>query len=546
MSAQSVLFRSSLSIALLPLLGLAAARAATPAPPPPPTAASTSAVYASPAQGVQKVPLNQSVVLHLPASVKSISVSNPGIADIMVLHDRELYVAGKTTGSTNVVIWGTDGKVMTTFPLEVTHDIEGLKQKLHELMPDESIRVQSAEENLVLSGTVSNLSRMQAAQDIAQGFLADCVNSWSDSLQQAGKEDKKVDAQLEPQKDKICDKAHVVNLMQVGGAQQVMLKITVAEVARTVVKRLNSDLNIFNFGNHFSSGAVSGGATFPNALDPNGLLTPVMGSLNGASPTIGPPVSLLQPNTPTINNTGVFLNYLRGNFLLSAVLDASKRDGLARILSEPTLTALTGQEAQFISGGEFPIPVPQGNNSTTIQFKEYGVGVRFIPLVLDSGKINLSLNVSVSELSTDNNVSISNSTSATTFVIPSLTKRSASSSVELADGQTIGIAGLINDNVRSYVERLPGLGSVPILGSLFTSQQFLSGQTELVIFVTPHLAKPISAKQMRLPTDGYVPPSDFEFYLLGKLESRKSAKRSQSSTELSRDATPPANFGHDL
>lgn len=531
---------------VLPLALLALASASPLQAAPPPATPAPAAISAVPMQATRQVAVNQSLVLQLGAAIKNVSVSNPGIADLMVLHERELYVAGKTPGTTNVVVWGKDGKVLSSFPVQVTLDIEGLKQKLHELMPDESIRVQSAEENLVLSGTVSSVSHMDAAKQVAQSFLPDCVNAWSDALAQAGKPGEQATAATQPQKDELCKKAHVVNLMQVGGAQQVMLKITVAEVARTVVRRLNSDLNIFNFGKNWSGGAVAGGATFPNALDSNGLLTPVLGSLNGSAATIGPPVSLLQPNLPGIDNTGIFLNYLRGNLLLNAVLDVSKRNGLARILSEPTLTALTGQEAQFISGGEFPVPVPQGNNNVAIEFKEYGVSVRFTPLVLDSGKINLNLNVTVSELSTDNNLSLTSSGTTATFIIPSLTKRSASSSVELADGQTIGIAGLINDNVRSYVERLPGLGEIPILGALFHSQQYLSGQTELVMFVTPHLAKPIAAGQMRLPTDGYVAPSDFEFYLLGRLEGGKPRSRNPAAAELGTEAAPQARFGHDL
>lgn len=535
----NLLAASPRRFALAFLLGIGSAFSAQPAP------VTAPLLTVVPSQAPQQLAVNQSLVLQLNAAVRNVSIGNPGIADIMVLHERELYIAGKTPGTTNVVVWGSDGKVLTTFPVQVSHDIDGLKRKLHELMPDEDIRVQSAEENLVLSGTISNLSRMQAARDVAQGFLPDCVNAWSDTLSQAREAGAKTDDKLQPQKDELCKKARVVNLMQVGGAQQVMLKITVAEVARSVVKRLNSDLNIFNFGKTVSGGAVSGGGTFPNALTPDGLWVPAIGG-SGAGPTVSPPINYLQPNLPAIDNTGVFLNYLRGNLLLSAVLDASKRNGMARILSEPTLTALTGQEAQFISGGEFPVPVPQGNNNVAIEFKEYGVSVRFTPLVLDSGKINLALNVTVSELSSDNNIALSSSSSAATFVIPSLTKRSASSSVELADGQTIGIAGLINDNVRSYVERLPGLGDIPVLGMLFHSQQYLSGQTELVMFVTPHLAKPIAPEQVRLPTDGFVPPSDLEFYLLGKLEGSKRRPSPNPIPNTAGEPAPVARFGHDL
>jgi pilus assembly protein CpaC len=220
---------------------------------------------------------------------------------------------------------------------------------------------------------------------------------------------------------------------------------------------------------------------------------------------------------------------------------------MAKVLSEPTLTTLTGQEAQFLSGGEFPIPVPQGgtSNAITITFKEFGVGVKFLPVVLDSGHINLTLNVNVSELTSNNQVVLSTPGTTSTFLIPSLTKRSASSTIELANGQTIGIAGLINDNVRQFVDKLPGLGDIPLLGALFRSQEYRSGKTELVIFVTPHLARPIAPQQVRLPTDSFVPPDDLEFYLLGRMEGRKGPKPANVAPAVPR-TTERLRFGHDM
>ena len=528
-------FSTRLGASLIGLLALLGSASAAPAP------VAASSVAAQATRGANyRVPLYKSTVVTLAEPAKRISVGNPGVADILVLRSSELYVVGKALGSTNVVVWDDAGRVTTSFDVEVTHDLETLKEKIHQLLPGEDIRVYSAQERLVLSGQVSSLTRMDAARELASGFLPSCIAANSDAPVTGA--DGKPAAAVTHSVDNSCKKGDVVNLMQVGGAQQVMLKITVAEMARNVVKSLDSNLNFFNVGDHLSGGGVAGGASFPNALDPNGLLTPVLGS----GGTVGPPVSLFQPNTPSIGATGVFLNYLRGNFFLQAVLDISKRDGLAKILSEPTLTTLTGQEAQFVSGGEFPIPVPQGGtNATTIEFKEFGVGVKFVPLVLDSGRINLSLKVSVSDVSTDNNVSIKNATSSSSFVIPSLTKRSATSTVELADGQTIGIAGLINDNVRAFVQKLPGLGDIPGLGALFRSQQYLSGQTELVIFVTPHLARPIAPNQVRLPTDSFVPPKDLEFYLMGRMEGR-GGRPSTPGASAPRQPPTATRFGHDL
>lgn len=491
---------------------------------------------AAPGQKVT-VPLNKSITLSLEQPAKRIAVGNPGVADIVILRGNEVQVIGKALGATNLVAWNDSGRVQATYSIEVVHDLDTLKQKLHQMLPGDDISVQSAQENIVLTGEVSSLSRVQAATDLAQSFIPECIQA-----ETSDKEGAPVSALPGVGQGQDCDKGKVINMMQVGGAQQVMLKITVAEVARDVTRRLDTNLNIMNVGGNLKSGLVNGGATFPNALDAGGLATPV---LSGGSP-IGPPVSVFQPTTPTIDANGLFFSYLSGDLFLQAVLDVSKRNGLAKILSEPTLTTMTGQEAQFLSGGEFPIPVPQGgaSNAVTIEFKEFGVGVKFLPVVLNSGRINLKLNVSVSEISQDNNVALAAAGTTNSFLIPSLTKRSAISTVELADGQTIGIAGLISDNVREFVQKFPGLGDIPGLGMLFRSQEFRSGQTELVIFVTPHLARPISAEQVRLPTDSFVPPSDREFYLMGRTEAKEG--RPRSAPHSSKGGAEGAKFGHEF
>ncbi len=464
------------------------------------------------------VPLYKSLTVKLSGPAKRVSVGNPGVADIVILRSNELQLVGKALGGTNLVAWDGNGRVLATYSVEVVHDLDTLREKLHQLLPGEPISARSAQENIVLSGEVGNLSKMQAAVALAESFIPECIEA-----QTLGDGDSKAVTTLPGAgKGRDCDKGRVVNLMQVGGAQQVMLEIKVAEMARTVLKSMDADVQIYNLGKRGSVGAVEGGATFP--------------TLGGAPAT-----------TPDIDTSGIFFSYLKGDLFLEAVLEISRRKGLAKILSEPTLTTLNGQEAEFLSGGEFPIPVPQGGatSSITIEFKEFGVGVKFLPVVLDSGRINLKLNVSVSELSQDNTVTLAPGGTTSTFVIPSLTKRSAKSTVELANGQTIGIAGLISDNTREFVDKLPGLGDIPDLGLLFRSQEFRSGQTELVIFVTPHLARPISPGKIALPTDSFVPPSDREFYLMGRMEARDGQAR-PSKPESSRGGAEGARFGHDL
>jgi pilus assembly protein CpaC len=337
------------------------------------------------------------------------------------------------------------------------------------------------------------------------------------------------------------DSSNVLNLLQIGGAQQVLLEVKIAEISRSLVRKLDIDFNIFSATSPWKLGAVNGGASFPDAV----IKQPGLGDVRipqffdqGAW---GPAIPEYAPTESQIENTGAFLQYLSGDFLFELVIDAAKNQGLAKVLAEPNLTTLSGQEAKFISGGEFPIPVPSGDRGITIEFKEYGVGLVFLPIVLDSGLISLKVNVAVSELIEDHSVAlgIAEGLASTNFFIPALTKRAANATVEVPSGQTIAIAGLINEKLRESVDKFPGLGDLPILGSLFRSQDFVKGQTELVIFVTPRLAAPFNPDLVKLPTDAFVEPNDTEFYLLGKMEGSKSS--------LGPDKTgTEGKFGHEL
>jgi pilus assembly protein CpaC len=286
----------------------------------------------------------------------------------------------------------------------------------------------------------------------------------------------------------------------------------------------------------WTGGAINGGGSVSTGGLP--LIPP--------SSTLGGVTASLNPNPLAITDTGFFASYLSGNTMLNMTLDAARQNGLARILAEPTLTTLSGQEAQFLSGGEFPIPVPQGSsNGTTIQFKEFGVGLRFVPIVLGSGQISLALSISVSELTEASSVAVSTQDSSATFLVPSLTKRSASATVELMDGQTMGIAGLISEDLRETVNKFPGLGSIPILGNLFRSQEFVKGESELVILVTPRLAQPLRPDEIRLPTDNFIEPNAKEFYLMGKLEGKPRDDEASGSAAGS-DGGVDSDFGHEI
>ncbi len=470
------------------------------------------------AQQSVNVPLHKSTVIRLPFPVGRVSVANPEMVDILVINSKEIYLVGRELGSTNAILWDRAKRIKEILGLQVTHDLDGLKQKLHRFLPGESIQVASSQESIVLSGEVSSPQKMSAALDLASTYL-------TDEKRRGGKDERST---------------QLLNLMQIGGAQQVLLEVKVAEISRSLVRRLDINFSAFSTDSRWSLGAVNGGAAFPDAI----ISDPVLGDVRIPHLTNhvwGPAVSELAPTESTIENTGAFIQYLSGDFFLEFVIDAAKNQGLAKVLAEPNLTTLSGQEAKFISGGEFPIPVPQANGSVTVKFKEYGVGLIFVPVVLDSGLVSLKVNVSVSELADDNAVRLgfAEGLSSTSYFIPALSKRAANATVEVPSGQTIAIAGLINENLRESVRKFPGLGDLPILGNLFRSQEFIKGQTELVIFVTPRLAKAFDADLAKLPTDDFIEPSDTEFYLLGRMEGRRPS--------LGPDKTGAEGvFGHEL
>ncbi len=465
------------------------------------------------------VPLYKSRLVRFAEPATRISVGNPDVADILILRSTQLYVLGKDLGTTNVLLWDKEDRLIGTVEVEVTHDLQSLKKKLHELLPNEEIEVRSAQRNIILSGNVSNAAKMEAALRIARGYFASFTAVDSTEFQQDDQSGADGGSRGE-----------VINLMSVGGVQQVMLEVKVAEISRTELRRLDVRFNsIFLNSSEFAWGGVNGGASFPDALFDNDTRVPIF---NRDAP-LGPVIDEFAPNDLIIEDKGFFASLLTSDALFNVAFDAAKENGLAKILAEPTLTTQTGQTAEFLSGGEFPIPVPQGgiSNAVTVEFKEFGVGVKFLPVVLDSGRINLKLNISVSELTSGNTIGITSEGTTSSFVIPALTKRSAVSTVELADGQTIGIAGLINENLREVVTKFPGLGSIPVVGALFRSQEFIKGETELLILVTPHLAKPLDPKEIRLPTEGFTEPSDFDWYLMGRTEGRSKAKSSTPAAE---------------
>jgi len=450
-----------------------------------------------------EVAINKSRVMQLHQPIQKVSMGNPEIADIVVLRKNQIYILGKRLGTTNVLLWDKNAELIKALDIEVTHDLNQLKKKLFELIPDEKIEVYSSQGSIVLKGQIDNLSDMESAVRIARSFAVSALKE--EKIDDRSEEDFKT-LRVEP----------VVNLLTIGGSSQVLLKVTVAELERNTVKKLGvkwyaADRTSSKWG----FGGVGGGGSFQDFVNADGLRT-----LNYANPPIvGPVIDEFLPNDLSISDKGIFASFLSNDFVFAMALEAAKDNGTAKVLAEPTLTALSGSQAKFLSGGEFPIPV-HDDDGTTIEFKEFGVKVVFTPTVLSSGSINLQLAVSVSELSFKNVVEISSSDNSSRVLVPSLVTRSTSTTVELADGQTIGIAGLISENMRAVITKFPGLGDIPIIGHLFRSEEFERGETELVIMVTPQLAQPMNRPLASLPTDSFIEPSDMEFYLLGQTHGR--------------------------
>lgn len=455
---------------------------------------------------VLRLRVGSSKVIKTPFPVTRVSVGNPEIADILVISDREIYVNALGPGVTNLTLWGR--KRFTSASVTVEMDVTLLKEKLHKILPKEKIGVEAVGDSIVLSGEVSGLAAQQTAIDIASGFLREQVSLKEITGERVTvvhtQEKAQAPGQAAPPGGELAGggqrkfkETKIINLMHVGGVQQVMVEVRVAEIQRSLGRQIGVNFGAFDRQGNF-------GISF---LD---RLTSISSFTRGFTST-----SIEMAFSTAINAAA---GWQTGSWLWTAFFNVLKQQGLGRILAEPNLVATSGQEASFLAGGEFPVPVPQpgaGGSVITIEWKKFGVQLVFTPVVLDEGKIALKVAPTVSELDfTTAPVVISG------FQVPGLRVRSTGTHVEVKDGQTFAIAGLLSDSHRNAVSKYPVLGDIPIIGDLFRSSNYQKNETELVILVTPRLVKPMTTTATRLPTDKYVEPTDFEAYLLGALEGR--------------------------
>jgi pilus assembly protein CpaC len=421
--------------------------------------------------------IGKSVAIDLPTDIKDVLVADPKIANAVIRSSRRVYMIGVTVGQTNIFFFDAAGKQIAGFDIAVTRDLNGLRAALKQSLPDSQINIEGVgQTGVMLSGSAASAAEAQQAYDLASRLVGNGAN--------------------------------VVNGITVRARDQVMLKVTVAEVQRDVIKQLGIDL----------SGSVNYGAAVVNFNTSNPF------SATG------------QPLSDT-SAGGSFKN-------VNATLRAMERAGVIRTLAEPNLTAISGETASFVAGGEFPIPNGLSCDTTKsppvcqaqIDFKKFGVSLVFTPVVLSEGRISLKVLTEVSDLSSENAITLQVPGSNQSLTIPSIRTRRADTTVEIPSGGSLALAGMIQEQTKQQINGVPGLMQIPILGALFKSRDYINHQTELMVLVTPYVVHAVAQRQLSRPDDGFADPSDPSTALLGRLN------RIYGSADKA--STPPATNYH--
>jgi pilus assembly protein CpaC len=406
--------------------------------------------------------VGKSVVIDLPTEIKDVLVGDPKIANAVIRSAQRAYIIGAAVGQTNIIFFDAAGQQIAAYDIAVTRDLNGVRAALKQIAPNSDIQIEGLGEGVVLSGMAQTPIESQQAADLAARLV--------------GGADK------------------VVNSIAVRGRDQVMLKVTVAEVYRSVIKQLGIDLNA-----NLSYGTAV--VNFNNSNPFTALGRSLVGN-NALQATLG------------------------GTSNVTATLRAMESAGVIRTLAEPNLTAISGESATFIAGGEFPIPAgfacdPVTHVCTTqISYKKFGISLNFTPMVLTEGRISLRVMTEVSELSNDNSITLSQSVSSSSvnsLTIPSIKTRRAETTLEIPSGGAMAMAGLIQDQTKQAINGLPGMMQLPILGSLFRSRDYVNNQTELMVLVTPYVVRAVAQKDLSRPDDGFAAPADPQAQLLGNL-----------------------------
>jgi pilus assembly protein CpaC len=405
--------------------------------------------------------IGKSIVIDLPRDIKDVLVADPKIANAVVRSAQRAYIIGAAVGQTNIVFFDATGQQIAAYDVAVTRDLNGIRAALKQTLPNADIRIEGLGDGVILSGSASTPIEAQQAGDLAARL--------------AGAE-------------------KVVNSIAVRGRDQVMLKVTVAEVQRDIIKQMGIDLSAsLNYGTSV--------VTFNNS-NPFTALGHTLVSGNSVTGSFG--------STPSV----------------TATMRAMESAGVARTLAEPNLTAISGESATFLAGGEFPVPAGISCDPTThvcttqISFKKFGIGLNFTPVVLTEGRISLRVMTEVSELSNENSITLSQASSATavnSLTIPSIKVRRAETTLEIPSGGSMAMAGLIQEQTKQAVNGLPGLSQLPVLGSLFRSRDYVNHNSELMVLVTPFIVRAVAQKDLARPDDGFAAASDPQADLIGNI-----------------------------
>jgi pilus assembly protein CpaC len=419
----------------------------------------------SPAQDIA-LSIGRGQLVTVPGNMADVFVSNETVADVQVKSQRQLYVFGKAGGETTVYASNSAGDIIWSANVRVGSNLDSIDQMLALAMPEAKIQVATMGTNTVLlTGTVAAPEDAAEAERLVAAFVGDGAN--------------------------------VVTRLRMATPLQVNLRVRFAEVSRSLSRSLGVNLTTVDATSGFKFGIGQGRANAIPSFVPDGPL--------GVGRTSGPSGGSVVTGTGSGSTLGLF-----GKFLgldIGSALDLAERDGLVSILAEPNLTALSGETAEFLAGGEFPIPLSQGLGTTTIEYKNYGVSLAYTPTVLANGRISLRVRPEVSELSSQGAITLNG------FQVPALTMRRAETTIELGSGQSFMIAGLLSNSAQNTIDKAPGAGDLPILGALFRSTSFQRGQTELVIVVTPYLVRPVDDGDIALPTDGLHLPNALDQWL---------------------------------
>jgi pilus assembly protein CpaC len=472
--------------------------------------------------------LDKAAVVQLDADARDVLVSNPDMVDAVVRTPRRIFLLANKVGQTNAFFFGADGKQILALDIRVEKDVLDLTGLMKASLPNSSIAVQAMNDNIVLTGSVNSALESTRAADLAARFAGD------------------------PKK--------VVNMLSVAGGAQVMLKVRIAEMDRNVAKQFGVDLS--------AAGKIGGVPLTIGTSNPYGLLGralsdmsggqagsacasqffPVAGTQMASSLTTGTTTSTVNgvTTTTTLGGTPTVTNSASSSAAscpnnAQGVLKALEQVGLVHMLAEPNLTAVSGETAKFLAGGEFPVPAgrdQQGNVS--IQFKQFGVGLSFTPVVVSPGRISLQLSSEVSELTNTGSFILSGGAGAGGITIPALSVRRTETTVELPSGGSFAVAGLMQHNTKQVVDGFPGVKDLPVLGALFRSRDFADDQTELVVLVSAYLVEPNTESAFASPTDGFVAPTDPETLLLGRLNAVY--KKKPGDKPIQNQAAEPVGF----